>query len=284
MLTTLKAIELSTEYLNKKGVPSSRINAELLLAHVLKSNRMNLYLKFDQPLADEEIENYRNLISRRAKREPLQYIIGSVEFYGLQFYVDKNVLIPRQETELLIETILLKYNSNAKLKILDIGTGSGNIAITLAKYLPNSSILSIDVDQNALDLAKKNVELNKISGNLDLLKIDLFKIFDSKIDTFDVIISNPPYISIKDYRNLEPELLNFEPKVALTDDNDGLSFYRFISENAKFLLNKGGEVFFEIGFQQSINVKNLLLNNSFKDIEVKKDYADIDRIIIGKIL
>lgn len=284
MLTTLKAIELSTEYLNKKGVPSSRINAELLLAHVLKSNRMNLYLKFDQPLADEEIENYRNLISRRAKREPLQYIIGSVEFYGLQFYVDKNVLIPRQETELLIETILLKYNSNAKLKILDIGTGSGNIAITLAKYLPNSSILSIDVDQNALDLAKKNVELNKISGNLDLLKIDLFKILESKIDTFDVIISNPPYISIKDYRNLEPELLNFEPKVALTDDNDGLSFYRFISENAKFLLNKGGEVFFEIGFQQSINVKNLLLNNSFKDIEVKKDYADIDRIIIGKIL
>lgn len=284
MLTTLRAIELSTEYLNKKGVPSSRINAELLLAHVLKSSRMNLYLKFDQPLADEEIENYRNLISRRGKREPLQYIIGSVEFYGLQFYVDKNVLIPRQETELLIETILLKYNSNAKLKILDIGTGSGNIAITLAKHLPNSSILSIDVDQNALDLAKKNVELNKISGNLDLLKIDLFKILESKIDTFDVIISNPPYISIKDYRNLEPELLNFEPKVALTDDNDGLSFYRFISENAKFILNKGGEVFFEIGFQQSINVKNLLLNNGFKDIEVKKDYADIDRIIIGKIL
>lgn len=284
MLTTLRAIELSTEYLNKKGVPSSRINAELLLAHVLKSNRMNLYLKFDQPLADEEIENYRNLISRMGKREPLQYIIGSVEFYGLQFYVDKNVLIPRQETELLIETILLKYNSNAKLKILDIGTGSGNIAITLAKYLPNSSILSIDVDQNALDLAKKNVELNKISGNLDLLKIDLFKILESKIDTFDVIISNPPYISIKDYRNLEPELLNFEPKVALTDNNDGLSFYRFISENAKFILNKGGEVFFEIGFQQSINVKNLLLNHGFKDIEVKKDYADIDRIIIGKIL
>lgn len=284
MLTTLRAIELSTEYLNKKGVPSSRINAELLLAHVLKSNRMNLYLKFDQPLADEEIENYRNLISRRGKREPLQYIIGSVEFYGLQFYVDKNVLIPRQETELLIETILLKYNSNAKLKILDIGTGSGNIAITLAKHLPNSSIVSIDVDQNALDLAKKNVELNKISGNLDLLKIDLFKILESKIDTFDVIISNPPYISIKDYRNLEPELLNFEPKVALTDNNDGLSFYRFISENAKFILNKGGEVFFEIGFQQSINVKNLLLNHGFKDIEVKKDYADIDRIIIGKIL
>ena len=284
MLTTLKAIELSSEYLNKKGVLSSRINAELLLAHVLKSNRMNLYLKFDQPLAEEEIENYRNLIRRRGKREPLQYIIGTVEFYGLQFYVDKNVLIPRQETELLIETVLIKYRADAKLRILDIGTGSGNIAVTLAKYLPNSCILSIDVDQNALDLAKKNAELNKIFGNLDLFKIDLFKILDSKIDKFDIIISNPPYISIKDYKNLEPELLYFEPKIALTDENDGLSFYRFISENSKYLLNKGGEIFLEIGFKQSINVKTILLNNGFRDIEVKKDYSDIERIVIGKII
>ena len=168
MLTILNAIELSKEYLEKREVESPRINAELLLAHILKCKRMDLYLRFEQPLKDDEVAEYRELIRRRGKREPVQYIIGSVEFYGIDFFVDRNVLIPRQETEHLVEEIINIYKSKNKVNIIDIGTGSGNIAVSLARNLPNAIIQGIDKSSAAIEIAEKNAKKN----NFQYLRLD----------------------------------------------------------------------------------------------------------------
>ncbi len=150
MLTVLESLELSSQFLEKKGIESARMNAELLLAHILECKRLDLYLRFNQPLNKIETDTYRDYITRRGNFEPYQYIVGDVEFYGLKFFVDKNVLIPRQETEILIDTIIEKYQKEEELKILDIGTGSGNIPISLAMNLPESKVISIDVSQDAI--------------------------------------------------------------------------------------------------------------------------------------
>ena len=155
MIKVLDAIVLSTEFLEKKGVESARMNAELLLAHILECQRLDLYLRYNQPLNKIETDTYRDYISRRGNFEPYQYIVGDVEFYGLKIFVDKNVLIPRQETEILIEKILEKYPKNEELKIFDIGTGSGNIPISLAVNLPESKVISIDISQDAIKVAEQ---------------------------------------------------------------------------------------------------------------------------------
>ena len=153
MITVLESINLSSDYLKNKGIESPRINAELLLAHVLNCKRLNLYLSFEKPLSEEEIIKYKELLKRRIKFEPLQYIIGKVEFYGIDFMVNPSVLIPRQETEILVETIIRQYDKYDTLRILDIGTGSGNIAVSLAKNLDNSFITGIDISEDALKIA-----------------------------------------------------------------------------------------------------------------------------------
>lgn len=283
MLTILNAIELSSDYLVKKGVEDSRINAEILLSHILKCKRMDLYLKFDQPLKDEEVNEYRELIKRRGLREPLQYIVGKVNFYGLEFIVDKNVLIPRPETELLVEEIILKSDKNSALRILDIGTGSGNIAITLSKNLPNAIIDSIDISPLAINIAEQNAFLNKLNGKLTFQNTDVLKYKVEDHQKYDVIVSNPPYISKNDYKNLETELLEHEPKIALTDDGDGLSFYEKITSRSKNWLKSRGKLYFEIGINQADEVKNIMLKNEFENIVIQKDYAQIERIITGEI-
>ena len=283
MLTILNAVELSSEYLLKKGVDDPRINAEILLASILNCKRMDLYLKFDQPLKDDEVSKYRELIKRRGLREPLQYIIGKVEFYGLELIVNENVLIPRPETELLVEEIIQRTNKNNELKILDIGTGSGNIAIALYNNLPNANIVSIDISSEAIKVAEQNATLNNINGKLSFQNVDVqdFKIaLDAK---FDIIVSNPPYISINDYSALEKELLEHEPKIALTDNNDGYSFYENISALSKNLLLVGGKLYFELGINQVERVKASMLGNGFDNIAIRKDYAGIDRVIIGEL-
>jgi len=284
MLTILNAIELSTDYLNQKGVESPRINAELLLAEILNCKRMDLYLKFDQPLSGKEKTDYREFIKRRGNREPLQYIIGSVEFYGINLKVNKNVLIPRQETELLVEEIISNAKDNSSLSILDIGTGSGNIAISLIKNLNKCSVHSIDVSESALALAKNNAIDHEINGKLTFENIDIEKFSQTGNIKYDLIVSNPPYISAQDYIDLEKELVDFEPKIALTDNEDGLTFYKLITENSRELLNVGGYLFFEIGFGQSKQITEFMKKNGFRNIKIKKDYQNIDRVISGELL
>ena len=281
MLTVLEAIKLATEYFDKKQIESSRINAELLLADILKCKRLDLYLKFDQPLKEDEVNKYREFIARRGKYEPLQYITGSVEFFGLNFKVNPSVLIPRPETEILVETIINQNKERTGLTILDVGTGSGNIPIVLAKFLPQSKIVTIDVSDESINVAKENAELNQVNGNVEFVNRDVFVESFFENLNFDIIVSNPPYVSIEEYPSLQEEIVNYEPKYAVTDEEDGLKFYNRISQIAFKSLNEGGKLYFEIGQGQSKDINDILNQNKFSEIQIIKDYQNIDRVIYG---
>ncbi|MHB8905304.1 MAG: peptide chain release factor N(5)-glutamine methyltransferase [Melioribacteraceae bacterium] len=282
MLTVLESLKLSTEYLEKKGIESARLNAELLLAEILNCKRLDLYLKFDQPLKENEVDIYREWISRRGKFEPLQYIIGKVEFFGLQFKVTHDVLIPRSETEILVEEVINFAKDKSGLKILDIGTGSGNIPIALAKNLTNAEIISVDVSTKAIEVAKENALLNSVESKVEFILSDInhFKI---ETGLFDIVISNPPYVSAEEYPSLQKEIVEYEPSIALTDSNDGLDFYRTIAEKSKSFLKKEGKIFFEIGKEQFDDVEKILLKNNFLNIKITKDYQQIERVISGEL-
>lgn len=281
MLTVLEALRLSTEYLEKKGIESPRLNAELLLSEILDCKRLDLYLKYDQPLKENEIIKYREWLARRGKNEPLQYIIGSVEFFGIKLKVDSSVLIPRPETELLVETIINQFKEIPSIVILDVGTGSGNIAIALAKNLPQSKILAIDISENALYVAKENAEHYGITNQIEFIKKDIFSDSLFKDLHFDVIVSNPPYVSILEYHALQKEIVSYEPKIAVTDYDSGLSFYKRITQIAFEYLKPNGKLFYEIGKGQSNDIYNIMNEYGFTDIQIVKDYQQIDRIIYG---
>ncbi len=284
MLTVLDSINLSTEYLKNKGIESPRINAELILAHILKMKRLDLYLSFDRPLKEDEIVLYRQFLKRRSEFEPLQYILGTVNFFGLDFKISPAVLIPRPETELLAEEIINEFKDQEFIKILDIGTGSGNIAITLAKFLPNSIIIATDISVEAIAIAVENAKSNGVSDKIIFAVNDIFSSENLTENNFDVIVSNPPYITSQDFKNLSKELKDYEPKAALTDSSNGLSFYDIISSKCNIYLKKGGKLFFELGYGHSENVQEIMKKNHFISISVKKDYQNIDRIIRGEFL
>jgi|ERR1035437_604358 release factor glutamine methyltransferase len=281
MITVLESINLSSEYLKNKGIESPRINAELLLAHILNCKRLNLYLSFEKPLTEEELEKYRELLKRRSKFEPLQYIIGKVEFYGIDFKVNSSVLIPRQETEILVETIIGQYDKYDTLKILDIGTGSGNIAVSLAKNLDNSFVTALDLSEDALKTANENALLNSVNDKTEFIKIDFLKEEFNRND-FDIVVSNPPYVSMEEFETLSPELKVYEPQVALTDYNSGFRFYEIISEKSNYLLKPGGKLFFEVGKGQFSLVSEIMSKNNLQNIIVIKDYLNIERVISGE--
>jgi release factor glutamine methyltransferase len=279
MLTILEAIRRSTEYLAKKGIEDARLNAELLLCSILKCKKLNLYLNYDRPLADEEVSVYREYLKRRSEREPLQYIVGEVEFYGLVFKVDKSVLIPRPETEILVEKII-EENKDRQVSILDIGTGSGNIAVALKYHLPSAEVTAVDKSEDALKTASHNAEMN--SCKVDFIRADIMTDDINILNTFDIIVSNPPYVAENEFAGLAPELRVFEPKMALSDMSDGYAFYRRILSLTDTLLEKEGKIYFEMGAGQSSAIKQLMLNNNFENIKVVKDYQQIDRVISGE--
>lgn len=282
MITILEAIKLSTEYLEKKNVDSPRANAEILLSEILKVKRLDLYLSFDKPLKENEINLYREYIKKRGMRIPLQYIIGQVDFFGLKIKVNENVLIPRPETELLVEKIIHDFKNISDLKILDIGSGSGNISLALAKNLPAGFVVGIDVSPEAINLANENAKNNLIS-NVSFLQKDIFDDKILSIGKFDLIVSNPPYVSITEYQNLEPELKNFEPKIALTDNEDGFRFYKRIASLTNHLLNSNGKVFLELGAGQYQTTKEIFSSKRIKNINAFKDFQNIDRIFYGEL-
>jgi len=283
MITVLEALNLSTEYLNKKGIESARLNAELMLAHILNCKRLQLYLMFDRPLDENELSLYREFLARRAKREPLQYILGEVEFYNIKLKVNQDVLIPRPETELLVEKIVKDYSHKNDFKFLDIGIGSGNISIALLVNLPNSQGVGIDISDSALALAKSNAEFNLVKDRLELIHFDILKDDIQLLGKFDAVISNPPYVSSEDFETLEPELKVYEPHIALTDFYNGLTFYRKIISIAHSLLKEEGKVYFEIGKGQSNEVKALMEDSRIKNLNIIKDYQGIERIICGEL-
>ena len=284
MITVLEAIKLSTDYLDKKNVESARANAEILLAEILNCKRLELYLSFDKPLKENELNVYREFIRKRGTRIPLQYIVGNVEFFGINFIVNENVLIPRPETELLVEQIINNLsNNNKRVRILDIGSGSGNISIALAKNILNCQIVGIDISEKALEVAKLNSKKHSIENKVDFKLFDILNDNVNILGTFDLIVSNPPYVSKTDYDQLEPELKVYEPQIALTDFKDGISFYKKIILTSKELLNANGALFFEMGKDQFKNIFDLMNREDFTNINITKDYSGIERIISGKL-
>ncbi len=282
MLTVLEALNSASNYLQNKGIKSSRLNAELLLSHVLNCKRLELYLSFDRPLQKSEIDSYRELLKRRSTFEPLQYIIGKVEFYGLEFEVNQSVLIPRPETELLVEAVIESVAKDERINILDIGSGSGNISIALAKNIPSCTVVGIDISEEAIETSTRNAKLNGVESQLMFVKKNILNGIEINENSFDVVVSNPPYVSVADFVNLDPELRLYEPQIALTDESDGLSFYRNISVLSRSLLKNNGKLFFEIGAGQSDAVKKILIDSDYKNIVIIKDYSDIERVIIGE--
>ncbi len=282
MLTVLESVKLSADYLEKKGIESPRLNAELLLSEILKCKRLDLYLKFDQPLKEHEIVKYRDWISRRGKFEPLQYITGKVEFFGLTFNVTPDVLIPRPETELLVEEIIKLSGGVGGLKIIDIGTGSGNIPVALAKNLSDAEITAVDVSEKAITVAVENSRLNGVEEKIEFIHSD-FNQLDFGTDRFDILVSNPPYISADEYPTLQTEITKYEPSIALTDAADGLNFYRTITAKSNAILKTGGKIFLELGQGQHDKVEVMLRQNNFSDIKIIKDYQQIERVITGEL-
>ncbi len=281
MITVLEAINLSTDFLQKKGIQSPRINAELLLASVLKCKRLQLYLSFDRPLKQYELDSYRVLIKRRGYFEPLQYITGSVEFYNLEIKVNPAVLIPRPETELLVETIIKSANNKNKISILDIGCGSGAIGISLAVILPDTEVFCTDISDDAINLAEENAKQHNVYSKIKFLKHNIISQQIDFVSKLDIIVSNPPYVSKNDFISLQNEIKNYEPRYALTDESDGYSFFKIISSKAEEKLTAGGKLFFEMAEGQSSTVKNIMQEKSFSEIKIIKDYQNIDRVIYG---
>lgn len=255
--------------------------AELVLTHVLNCDRLFLYLNKDSSLSKDKAQAVSSILKRRMLGEPVQYILGITEFMGLSFNVDKRVLIPRPETEILVQSAIEELKNIKNPRVLDIGTGSGCIAVSLAKNIPNSRITAIDISFKALEVAKDNAKLNQIqSVQIKFIQSDLFSGIGNQ--KFDLIISNPPYVSNQEV-NAKAAELSFEPALALEAGFDGLDFYRRIIIQADSRLATGGFLAFEVGINQACKVRDLLkAEEKFDFIKIIKDYNYIQRVIIAQ--
>jgi release factor glutamine methyltransferase len=272
------------QYFAENDIENPRLNAEVLLAHSLKTNRLALYLNYDKPLKKDELREYRNLIKRRVKREPLQYITGCQEFWSLEFKIGKGVLIPRPETEILVEEAFKTFRpvnpSCETINALEIGTGSGVIAITLAKELQRVSIIATDISSMAMKIARENAKTHGVETHVTFLRGSLFHPVRERMGFFDLVISNPPYIPTGDFECLQPEVRDFEPRVALDGGKEGLRFYRQILSHAGRYLKKDGWLMLEVGKGQSEKVVKLIKSTGeFCRASTVKDLSGIERVI-----
>lgn len=261
-----------------------RLDVEILLQKALGDvDRLYIHLNLEKFLSEEEENLFLKLINERLNNRPIAYIVGNREFMGLDFYVQEGVLIPRPDTEILVEEVIEIGNNKGEIEILDIGTGSGAITVSLAKYLDNANLTSVDISDIALEVGKKNAISNNVDNKIEFIKSNLFTEID-KDKKFDVIVSNPPYIRKKDVENLESQVKDFEPYTALEGGEDGLDFYRKITQQAKLYLKENGVLAYEVGHDQSEDVSKLMKINGYTNIYIKKDLQGIDRVVIGTIL
>ena len=274
--TTLKVLTWTVGYLAEKGVENARREAEWLLCEATGLDRMGLYLNFDKPLQDDELSAYRSMVARRGKREPLQHILGNQEFDGREFVVTKDVLIPRYDTETLLEEAV-RQAPQART-VLDIGTGSGCIAISLAHRLPQAQITAVDLSPDALAIAQLNAERN--NAPVEFLLGSFFQPVSER--RFELIVSNPPYINRADLDILQPEVRDFEPRLALDGGVDGLDAYRALSTEAPRHLEPGGWLLMEVGVGQDKDVARLLADAGFGAIVTVPDSAGIMRVVGGQ--
>ena len=286
--TVGQALKNISKIFKNKGITNSKIEAEILLSYFLKMNRSKMYLNGDRELKNKEKLQLEDMIEKRIKKIPLQYITKHQEFMGMDFLVEEGVLIPRPETEILVEEAIKKlknYKYSNNLKIADLGTGTGVIAISIAKFTEDVVIYATDISKNSLQIALKNAKKNDCKDKIIFLQGDLFEPFIGRIEknSLDGIISNPPYINSYDFKSLSPEVKNNEPKIALFGGIDGLDYYRKIIKKSPQYLRKNGFLALEVGLNQSKMVKELITKaNSFnQDIEIIKDYLGIERVVIA---
>ncbi len=269
-------LNIAAEILRAKGIAESRREAASLLAFALGKDKTFLVAHAEYELSAEEQTRFDEVIGRRANREPFQYIVGRQEFYGLNFLVTNDVLIPRPETELIVEAAI-EILKNKPSKFCEVGIGSGCISVSILNALKNTSAIGSDISQNALKVAKKNAEIHRVSGRLELKVSD---VFDSLLEEkFDLIVSNPPYISVEDVKTLQPEVRDFEPPAALTDGADGFSIIeKIIVDSPRFLI-EDGFLLMEIGFGQARAVEKMFDKNTWRRIEFLPDLQNIPRTI-----
>lgn len=268
--------------LAEAGIEEATLDARYLLFEVFHTDMTHFLLDRGRGISEDDqvldqVKQYRLMIEKRSQRIPLQHITGSREFMGLEFYVNEHVLIPRQDTETLAELILKDYKGR-KPVILDMCTGSGCIAISLSKIGGFDDVAAVDLSKEALKVAKRNADVLLGPGRITLIESDLFQAIEPK-SRFDIIVSNPPYIPTEIIKELQPEVRNFEPMLALDGREDGLFFYRQLVSEGRRFLNPGGSIYFEIGYDQAESVSALLEDAGFAEIRVVKDAAGLDRVV-----
>lgn len=277
--TIRKVLDWTRKHFEKQDVDAPRLTAELLLAHLLQVDRVKLYVDLDRPLEKDELASYRALIQRRLAGEPTQYLVGAKEFYGRRFAVDPRVLIPRPETELLVEAVLRELPKDAPRRVLDLCTGSGCIAVTVAAERPLASVWATDLSPDALAVAKANAEKLGQDGRVSFYQGDLFAPLPEA--TFDVVVSNPPYVKTGDLATLQREVQQ-EPRAALDGGPKGLDVLARIAAQARTFLKAGGLLALEIGDEQGPEVQELLVRAGCHDVRLEKDHARHDRLAFAR--
>lgn len=287
--TISSLVRWATWILQEHGIDSPSLDAEVLLSHLLSCKRIDLYVHPDKPVEDEIAIRYREFIQKRSQCTPLQYITNHTEFMSLDFYVDERVLIPRPETELLVDAVVKRVQPPGcenEILVVDIGVGSGNIAITLAKMIDKARIFAIDISPNALTVAQINAQRHEVGDKITFLRGDLFQPLEGygiKLKA-DFIVSNPPYIASSEFNTLQKEVRDFEPYTALISGQDGLQMFKRIIADADRWLKPGGYVIFEVGEKQARSVARLFQDTGcFKKPVFVKDYQHIHRIVIAQL-
>lgn len=303
-MTVIEIIKKSAEFLSKKGVESPRLDSELITSQALGIPRLQLYLNFDKTVPPEKAELIKEMVIQRGKRIPLQHILGNVVFCGVNLKIDKRALIPRSETEILTETAIELLKDTESPLILDFGTGSGCIAIAMAKKIPSAKIVALDISSEALELAKENSSLNNVMDRVYFCQSDGFSIFekskfsdlneflspdldskrhsdDSGSILFDAIVSNPPYIPESEIPNLQPEVKEYDPIIALNGGADGLDIIRVLAREGGEYLKPAGFMAIEIGAGQSSQVSRIMEEQGWQIKSVLKDYNKIERVIVA---
>lgn len=275
-MTVKDIIIKTTAVLKDAGIESASLDCRLLLCKFLGVDKVYLITNSDREIDD--LSEFDALVKRRLNHEPMQYILNHAEFMGLDFYVDENVLIPRPDTEILVEKVISHFGETS-FEFLDIGTGSGCIPISILANCKNARGISADISEKAIDVAKKNAESNKVTERLDFINIDILNDFPE--GKFDCIVSNPPYIESEVVETLMPDVREFEPHLALDGGADGLTFYRRIADKGYDSLKDGGLLAFEIGYNQGESVSRIMNEKGYRNTEVIKDIAGNDRVVVG---
>ena len=277
--TVLEIVKKTTDFLQGKGVESPRLNAEILIGHALGLKRMQLYLQFERPLVEAELEKIRPLVRRRGLREPVQHIVGETDFSGLKLKVDRRALIPRPETELLIETVVGRF-AVPPARVLDLGTGTGAIALALARAWPEAAVTAVDASAEALDLARENATATGFAARVAFAPSDWFAQLPAG-SLFDVIVANPPYLSAEETAEATPEVRNFEPAQALTAGEGGLAALRVILGDAPRFLAPGGLLALETGVAHHAELLRLATAGGFPRVESLPDLTGRDRFVLA---